>query len=106
VSERKLVRDRIPELMRDAGIKPQFVRAAEADLTPRLLDKLLEEAEEVRAEPCVEELADVLQVLHSLATRLGVPWERVESVMLEKAGTRGGFDQGWLLELPQASRPM
>lgn len=95
----KLVRDGIPELMREAGLEPQIRRASESEMTERLLEKLLEEAKEVQAGLCVEELADVLQVLHSLAARLGVPWDVIDSEMNDKAAKRGAFTQGWLLEL-------
>ncbi len=71
----KLVRDKIPEIMRADGVEPQ-IRILDADeYRAALLHKLVEEAREVRAsdlESRLGELADVYEVLCS-ALDLCVP---------------------------------
>jgi predicted house-cleaning noncanonical NTP pyrophosphatase (MazG superfamily) len=96
----KLVRDRIPELIRADGRTPQ-IRTLDADeYLLALLDKLVEEANELRdAEPSqqIEELADVYEVIRALVVRLDLDIAEVVAVADDKCTSRGGFaGQLWL----------
>lgn len=91
----KLVRDRIPEIIRRTGVEP-IVRAADAQEYRGLLRaKLVEEATECRdsasADELAEELADVLEVVHALADAHGIDQDRLEKLREAKAVERGGF---------------
>lgn len=63
----------------------------------RLKDKLIEEASEVaqvaNEDELVEELADVLEVVHALVIASGVTMENVERTQQAKRLKRGGFDE-------------
>jgi predicted house-cleaning noncanonical NTP pyrophosphatase (MazG superfamily) len=87
----KLVRDRIPQIIAAAGDEPEVRRAAPEEYRPLLRRKLLEEVDEFLAGEDVEELADVLEVVHALAADLGVTPERLEQLRAEKAAARGAF---------------
>ncbi|MER7247845.1 nucleoside triphosphate pyrophosphohydrolase [Kribbella sp. NPDC000426] len=90
----KLVRDRIPEIIRAGGAEPISYRADEAEYRRRLREKLLEEVDEFLAADeatAVEELADILEVVYALATDLGTSREALETVRAVKAAERGGF---------------
>ena len=63
-----------------------------------LKKKLLEEVHEFLAEPSVEELADIKEVLLALADSLGYIPEELEFVRMSKRNSRGGFDDGFILE--------
>ena len=72
---RKLVRDRVPDLIRSRGEIAETTVLSAADYTTALLDKLVEEAVELRiAEPGqhIEELADVWEVLTTATEQLGL----------------------------------
>ncbi|PIB08553.1 hypothetical protein B1C81_13245 [Streptomyces sp. HG99] len=90
----KLVRDRIPQIIREDGGDPITYIASPAEYRSRLRDKLGEEviefleADEVSA---LEELADVLEVVRALAAEFGVDAERLEQIRAAKACERGGF---------------
>ncbi len=72
MSQTKLVRDRIPQIIRDGGGQP-LVRVADGEEYRALLRaKLVEEVQEFLASDDPEELADVLEVLHALASDLGL----------------------------------
>ena len=92
--EGKLVRDRIPEIIRAEGAEPVVYTADPREYRSRLRDKLGEEvaefleADDARAP---EELADVLEVVRALAADLGVEVEQLEKVRETKAAERGGF---------------
>ena len=94
----KLVRDRIPELIRRDGGMPQTRRLSDEDFATALAQKLVEEAEEFAATPTPEELADVLEVIHALAQLAGISVDEVETLRRAKAAERGGFDERLMLE--------
>ena len=48
-------------------------------------------AAEFLADPCIEELADVLEVVYALAGAIGVSRDALEIARREKAEARGGF---------------
>ncbi|MFF4557709.1 hypothetical protein [Streptomyces sp. NPDC001422] len=90
----KLVRDRIPQIIRGNGAEPVTYVADAEEYRDRLRDKLGEEvAEFLQADDAraPEELADVLEVLHALAADLGVDARQLEKIRQGKATERGGF---------------
>ena len=93
-SEGKLVRDRIPQIIRDSGAKPVVYTAGPEEYRRRLRAKLSEEVAEflgAEAAKAPEELADVLEVVRELAADLGVAAEQLEKIREAKAAERGGF---------------
>ncbi len=42
----------------------------------------------------IEEMADVLEVLHGLAFHQGISWDEVEATRVHKRDERGGFEKG------------
>lgn len=92
----KLIRDRLPEMMRAQGLTVEDRRLDDDAFRAALLDKLVEEAAEARAaggpDALVEELADVLEVVRALLTLTGRSFEDLEAVRLAKHAARGGFD--------------
>ena len=96
----KLVRDRIPEIIRGAGKVPVTrIVTEEAELRQRLLNKLAEEMLEYRESGSVEEIADILEVLQALVEQIhGMRWEQVRKIQGRKLEERGGFRDGIVLE--------
>lgn len=94
MSDGKLVRDRIPEIIRAEGLEPVVRVAGPEEYAGRLRDKLREEVEEFLAsDDDPEELADILEVLYALARQIGVSPEKVEELRAAKAAERGGFNE-------------
>ena len=93
--EAKLVRDRIPELIRANGEEPITYQAGPAEYRRRLQDKLLEEVNEfltaTNPTNAVEELADVLEVIYALAADLDTDQPSLNQIRQTKATTRGTF---------------
>ncbi|MEV0528743.1 nucleoside triphosphate pyrophosphohydrolase [Streptomyces sp. NPDC050439] len=90
----KLVRDRIPQIIREAGAEPVIYTADAEEYRSRLRDKLGEEvAEFLGADEAAapEELADVLEVVYALAEDLGITKDQLEKIREAKAKERGGF---------------
>jgi 3-oxoadipate enol-lactonase len=90
----KLVRDKIPQIIRDRGDEPIAHVADATEYRQLLLAKLTEETDEVLAADDAdmpEELADVLEVVLALALDLGLDATQLEELRQAKAAERGGF---------------
>jgi predicted house-cleaning noncanonical NTP pyrophosphatase (MazG superfamily) len=89
---RKLVRDKIPQIIRAKGLEP-LVRVADAEeYRTSLRAKLREEVEEFLAsDDDPEELADILEVLYALAEHGGTDRQQLEKLRAAKVEERGGF---------------
>lgn len=94
----KLVRDDIPEIIERNGEKPIVHTASDDEYERRLLDKLVEEVAEFQAERNVEELADIVEVIHAIRKHEGISADRLSQTRLEKANERGRFDDRIVLE--------
>ena len=93
----KLVRDKIPEIIRADG-KECEVRIAEGKEKCELLEKkLMEEVNEFLEDKNLEELADVMEVLFGLAREIGYSEEDLIRKREEKNKERGGFKEGAIL---------
>lgn len=96
----KLVRDKIPELIRDAT--PIVHVADDVEYKAALRRKLQEEMDEFLENPSVEEAADVLEVMHALCTFHGIDTSGVEEVRAMKVQERGGFAGKIILDRTEA----
>jgi predicted house-cleaning noncanonical NTP pyrophosphatase (MazG superfamily) len=84
----KLIRDLVPSL---AHTKLHTRIAAPEELPKLLGAKLVEEAAEFAAEPSLEELADVLEVLDAILVQYNWTPAQLFSMRQAKADTRGAF---------------
>lgn len=90
----KLVRDKIPEVIQQAGKQPITDILSQVDIAAALDRKLMEEVQEYLESGSVEEMADVLEVLHGIVFHKGISWDEVESARIHKRDERGGFEKG------------
>ncbi|MFN3514311.1 MAG: nucleoside triphosphate pyrophosphohydrolase [Phenylobacterium sp.] len=92
----KLIRDKLPAIMRAQGLSVFERRLGEAEYLAALQAKLVEEAAEAQAaaspEELAGELADLSEVMLALMAAAGVTAEQVERLRLAKRAERGGFD--------------
>ncbi|WP_323018510.1 nucleoside triphosphate pyrophosphohydrolase [Castellaniella sp.] len=97
----KLVRDGIPDMIRDRGERVDSVALKGDALITALRQKLVEEAFEAldanTGNELLGELADLQEVLLALATALNVDPGAVEQERLKKRKKRGGFEKGLML---------
>lgn len=96
----KLVRDKIPDIIRAEGREPDVRRLDDLEYVRELHTKLLEEAAELAGatgDQVVEELADVLEVVQAIARSSGISMDQVSEVAVRKRASRGAFDDGWYL---------
>ncbi|WP_304176762.1 nucleoside triphosphate pyrophosphohydrolase [Phenylobacterium aquaticum] len=92
----KLIRDKLPEIMRDQGLAVFDRRLDDAAFDTALRAKLLEEAaeaaESMGARDLAGELADLCEVILALGALHGLTPADVEARRLAKREERGGFD--------------
>ncbi|RFA34284.1 phosphoribosyl-ATP pyrophosphohydrolase [Virgibacillus dokdonensis] len=93
----KLVRDKIPEIIESKGQKAITTTLHTEEYLVALKKKMLEEWDEYLQAAddasALEELADLLEVIHALAKTHGASLQTVETLRKEKCEERGGFDR-------------
>ena len=103
MTDGKLVRDGIPDIIRASGRDPEVRYLTGEALMDALGAKLVEEAQEAAEvigsrEQLVAELADVHEVLVALMAATGITTKEIELTAAAKVRQRGGFDDGaWLV---------
>ena len=91
----KLVRDKIPDIIKENGKECKIRVAMNEDYKQKLKEKLLEEANEFFEDPSVEELADVQEVIDAISD--AHQWD-VTGARLRKRVERGAFWRRYILE--------
>ena len=94
----KLVRDRIPEIIKADGKTCVCETLSHEDYLLLLDEKLNEELAEYQESKSLEELADLLEVMRAVVKAHGWTMEQLESLRAEKAAKRGGFEKKLLLK--------
>jgi predicted house-cleaning noncanonical NTP pyrophosphatase (MazG superfamily) len=92
----KLVRDRIPDIIRQDGRKCQAMTIPEREYRQALLEKLIEEAQETAAaspQEMVAELADLYEVIDTIMAVYEIDRESVLQEQERKRTERGSFEQ-------------
>lgn len=98
VTHDKLVRDRIPEIIEARGGVAMSYTADLSEYKERLKTKLAEEVLEYLESSNVEELADILEVIHSLTAVEGTPREQLQLIQTKKRADHGGFENKIILQ--------
>jgi len=94
----KLVRDKILLVIGEQGKVFSAHTAGEEEFRKKLNEKLLEEVNEFIEEPCLEELADVFEVLAEVLDTMEYSIEDLDVCMTDKVARRGAFKSRIILE--------
>ena len=94
----KLVRDKIPEIIKETGARCEYHVATGEDLKRALYSKLAEEINEFIEDPCVEEMADIQEVLRAIQEFYNLSEYEILENVYYKADKRGRFEEGYILE--------
>lgn len=94
----KLVRDRIPDIIKESGRSCTIEVLADIDYIRMLDKKLGEELAEYHQDQSIEELADLLEVIRAVTVARGWSLDELEKIRAEKARQRGGFEKKFLLK--------
>ena len=98
----KLVRDNVPGFHIQDGHIVNGRQLQGEELIRALIDKLHEEADEVRAalsrQELIEELGDVQQVIDDICSLSGVSKDELLADIAKKTARKGGFSEGQYIE--------
>jgi predicted house-cleaning noncanonical NTP pyrophosphatase (MazG superfamily) len=94
----KLVRDKIPDIIRSKGEVPVVHTANDEEYWKKLKEKLNEEVAEFIDAENQEEIADILEVLMAISNVKRFAWDGIEDLRRKKVAERGGFEAKIILE--------
>lgn len=96
----KLVRDKIPEIIKADGKSAITHIADDKEYYQKLVEKLKEETTEFSIEDSntTEELADILEVVYAICDFKSISPEELERTRKEKSQKRGSFKNKIILE--------
>ena len=94
----KLVRDKIIDIIEADGRKAKYKILENEEYKEELNKKLQEEVKEYLEENCVEELADIVEVVYGILESMNVSIGEFEKVRKDKQEKRGAFHKRIYLE--------
>ncbi|MFZ7120365.1 MAG: hypothetical protein ACOWWH_05380 [Eubacteriaceae bacterium] len=97
-SYNKLVRDGIPQIIKESGRKCDTRKLSDNEYNEALLNKVIEEIEEFRISNNEEELADIYEVLDALIKFKGFEPLHIDYLKMKKRKSRGSFNDKIFLE--------
>ncbi len=96
---RKLIRDKIPEIIAADGKKAVTRVLSDEEFITALENKLLEEVQEMRqSEDKKVEITDIYEVLDAFIRVQGFSKKEILEIQKKKREERGGFDKHLFLE--------
>ncbi len=94
----KLVRDKIPEIIKKENKIPVTHIANDEEFWEKLKEKLQEEVSEFLKDQNEEELADILEVIDNICYFKNIDKRELETLRKKKAKERGKFKKRIILE--------
>lgn len=97
----KLVRDLIPQVIETDGktCVKRILAPTEhlGEIKAKMQEEALEFQEATSSKEAVEELADIVELVHAALHVYGVTFDELEQVRVQKKEKRGGFSEGIFL---------
>lgn len=102
ITYNKLVRDRIIDIIKENGKTYKARKLKKDEFLDAIYKKFNEEVQEFQVatnkKDQIEELADILELVHAATNALDISYEELEIVRQEKEKKRGGFKERLFLE--------
>ncbi len=99
MSNNKLVRDKVPQIIRDSGLEPVSRIADDQEYWQELKKKLQEELNEfLENDSNLEEIADIMEVLNAIMAFKNIDPKKVEEIRVKKLAAKGAFQKKIILE--------
>lgn len=97
----KLVRDKIPEIIKNSGKTPVTHTADNEEYWKKLKEKLEEEVAEFLKDGSEEEIIDILEAIRAICDFKKIDLDKLESKRKTKLEKRGGFKEKIILDETQ-----
>lgn len=98
IEHNKLVRDRIPEIIKEAGKTPIYKTLTSDEYEIELSNKLQEELDEYKNDLNLEELADLQEVIDCILMHKNISKDEFYKIVNNKKDKRGSFVDRLYLE--------
>lgn len=93
------MRDNIVDLNIGYGGTVNYKKIKGSELTAALVDKLVEEAKELKtSDLSADELADLKEIIEQIAKNLKITDTEIEKIQSKKRQKNGGFTKGYFIE--------
>ena len=99
---RKLVRDKVPEILESEGVKVTSHKADHDEFETELLEKLREEVIEFKNAKSVDELVDLLETLDAVIAFYEWKQEDITIYKMQKRNEKGGYSKQIILDKTEA----
>ncbi len=94
---KKVIRDKLYQKFLEENVKVDKINLDNASKKQKLKEKLIEEVQEVieatTKQELTEELADLLEVIYTIAQKSGISKQELASAQKEKREQKGGFQE-------------
>lgn len=94
----KLVRDKLPEIIKKEGKKVRVRKASDGEYWTMLKAKLMEEVQDFLANPVEEGLVDIYEVMNAIYDFMNLRKEDLKKIAEEKREKKGSFKKRVVLE--------
>ena len=100
----KLVRDKIPGIIKEKGGTYKIHIADDSEYGDKLKEKLGEEVKEFLESENRDEIADMLEVIYAILEHKNISKEEIERIRTEKAEKRSSFKEKIILDESEDSK--
>lgn len=90
----KLVRDHLPEMLKEKGVNIEFEVLNNKEFSEKLVEKFREEVDEfsnTKTDRLLDQIVDLLEVIYAIAEHRGITESEVEFMRQLKKKRSGGF---------------
>ncbi|MFH1503682.1 MAG: nucleoside triphosphate pyrophosphohydrolase [Candidatus Diapherotrites archaeon] len=94
----KLVRDKIPKVIKESGKRPEIHIADNQEYWEKLKEKLSEEVDEFLKESNEEEISDILEVIDAICKFKKFDKKKIDEIKKQKIEKRGEFKDKIILD--------
>lgn len=93
----KLIRDKIPDIIRKNGGVPNVKKMIKSEYRLELLRKAVEEAKEIKGaegkKELIKEIADMQEILDAIMKEFKLDRKKVKEIKCRRKKERGGFEE-------------
>lgn len=96
----KLVRDKIPDIIRESGRSCDYKILSDAEVLDALKDKLIEKANIFAERPSEDEISDIYELIDAIVEKFDYEPMHIDYLKLQNKESKGTYSAGYPRSLP------